>query len=104
MTASGVQVRARTRVLPVPPVEPALLTVAFDITVVDPQRMLSVTRSVLSLRGLSPEEVEERISIDGHPDLTACLKALMEESVSALGVSTGAVIGEIDAFAEPPAV
>lgn len=95
---------ARTRSAPVQitKAEPAMVTIAFDVSVLDPERLIAVTRHVMGLRGEEPQVTATRITgPEGTADIGECVRALMEESIAALGVSTGAVIGNIESYIEP---
>lgn len=96
--------RARTRAAPVEitKIEPAMVTIAFDVSIVDPERLVAVTRQVMAFRGEEPEITATRITnAEGTADLGECVRLLMEESIAALGVSTGAIIGNIESYVEP---
>ena len=81
--------------------EPVMVTLAFNVSATDTARVYEVTKVVLAGRGALEADITHRL-LDEHgvPVIGECLKALMEESINALGMATGAVIGELECYAE----
>lgn len=104
-TSAPVAARSRTR-RALKLSEPAILaTYVVDITITSEERMRTAAMFVGDARGLTPEQVAEKIAPDGEPDIGATIMFLLEESMTAFASATGATIGtpEVDVEELEPA-